>query len=502
MASIKKNIVANYLGQGWSGLMAVAFLPSYVHHLGSEAYGLIGLFAVVQALVTILDMGMSPVLNREMARSAHDREARQHIHDMLRSVEAICFGLAGVIILLGWLSSDYVAQGWLNAEQIPRSEIAHALALMSLVAAFRLCEGIYRGSLFGLEQQIWYNLTYSVISTIRYLGALAVLVCFSPTIEAFFLWQVGVSLATILILATRVHLTLPQAPVKARLSWTAVAGVRRFAGGLMAISFLTMFFLQLDKLLLSRLVSLAELGYYTLAATAANVMFMVVAPVTQAIFPQLVKLSAGNNEPRQASLYHNTTQLVAVITASASMLIYAFSSGIVFMWSGNQDLTRNTAPLLSILVLGSFINCLSYLPSQLQIAHGWTSLLLKINATVVMLFIPLMMLIIPIYGVVGAAWGWVTVNVVYFLLISQFMHIRLLPGHKLKWYLMDILMPTCGAVVAVIVAKQFEPRNYDDRLQWLFFLLFSGVGTAIVSALFSSSATSYVIKLVRGRYKR
>ena len=502
MASIKKNIIANYLGQGWSGLMAVAFLPSYVHYLGSEAYGLIGLFAVVQALVTILDMGMSPVLNREMARSAHDREARQHIRDMLRSVEAICFGFAAVIILIGWLSSDYVAQGWLNAEQLPRGEVAHALALMSLVAALRLCEGIYRGSLFGLEQQIWYNLTYSVISTIRYLGSLAVLVCFSPTIGAFFLWQVGVSLATILILAMRVHLTLPQAPVKARLSWTAVAGVRKFAGGLIGISFLTMFFLQLDKLLLSRLVSLAELGYYTLAATAANAMFMVVVPVTQAIFPQLVKLSAGNNESRQASLYHNTTQLVVVITASACALIYVFASGIVFMWSGNLDLMRYTAPLLSILVLGSFINCLSYLPSQLQIAHGWTSLLLKINVTVVVLFIPAMVLIIPIYGVVGAAWGWVTVNVIYFLLLSQFMHVRLLPGHKLKWYLRDILMPTCGAVVAVLIAKQFEPRNYDDRLQWLFFLLLSGAGATVASALFSSSATSYIIKLVREWHKR
>lgn len=502
MASIKKNIIANYLGQGWSGLMAVAFLPSYVHYLGSEAYGLIGLFSVVQALVTILDMGISPVLNREMARSVHDRDAVQYIHDMLRSMEAICFGLAGVIILGGWFISDYVAQEWLRAEYLPRSEVAHALALISLVAALRLCEGVYRGSLFGLEQQIWYNVLYSIISTIRYPGALAMLVWFSPAIEVFFLWQVGVSLVTILILAMRVHLTLPQAPEKARLSWSAVRGVWGFAGGLMGISIFTVVFLQLDKLLLSRLVSLADLGYYTLAATAANVMFMVVAPVTQAIFPQLVKLAVESNESRQASLYHKTTQLVAVITASVSLLTYVFSNGIVFMWSGSQDLMRITAPLLSILVLGSFINCLSYLPGQLQIAYGWTGLLLKINAAVVVLFIPVMILIIPIYGVIGAAWSWVAVNVIYLLLISQFMHVRLLRRHKLEWYLRDILMPICGAVVGVIIAKQFEPRYYDDRLQWFFFLLFSGVATAVASALFSSTVISYIIELMRGPCKR
>lgn len=269
----------------------------------------------------------------------------------------------------------------------------------------------------------------------------------------------------------------------------------------MGIAFLTMFFLQLDKLLLSRLVSLADLGYYTLAATAANVMFMVVVPVTQAIYSQLVKLSLDDNQPKLASLYHNATQLVAVITASVTMLLCFFSNGVVFAWSGNQDLVRSTAPLLSILVLGSFINCLSYLPTQLQIASGWTSLLLKVNAIVVVLFIPSMILIISTYGVVGAAWGWVAVNIVHLLLISQFMHVRLLSGHQLKWYFSDVLMPTCGAVIVVIIAKKFEPGSYDDRFQWFFFLMITGMVTIFISALFSSSIKSYLIKSVMGKYK-
>ena len=67
MTTFKQNVIANYLGQGWSGFIAVAFLPLYVQYLGMEAFGLIGLFAVIQVLVLILDMGMSPTLNREMA---------------------------------------------------------------------------------------------------------------------------------------------------------------------------------------------------------------------------------------------------------------------------------------------------------------------------------------------------------------------------------------------------------------------------------------------------
>lgn len=34
--SLKKNALANYLGQGWIGLMGLALVPSYIHYLGVE----------------------------------------------------------------------------------------------------------------------------------------------------------------------------------------------------------------------------------------------------------------------------------------------------------------------------------------------------------------------------------------------------------------------------------------------------------------------------------
>ena len=151
----------------------------------------------------------------------------------------------------------------------------------------------------------------------------------------------------------------------------------------MAITFLTMLLLQVDKVLLSRLLPLKEFGYYTLAATAAGVLYMVVVPVTQAVYPSLVKYSTIEDQTKLVALYHQTTQLTTVLTAPAVMLLVFFAEGVVYMWSGNTDLAINTAPLLSILALGSFLNCLSYLPYNLQLAHGWTSLLIKTNTAVV-----------------------------------------------------------------------------------------------------------------------
>ena len=113
--SLKKNVIANYLGQGWSALMGLAFIPLYIQYLGMEAYGLIGLFAVMQAWSALLNMGMTPVLNREMARFTAGAHSPQSIRDLLRSLEMVCFSLAALIALGVWGASDYLASDWLSS---------------------------------------------------------------------------------------------------------------------------------------------------------------------------------------------------------------------------------------------------------------------------------------------------------------------------------------------------------------------------------------------------
>lgn len=497
MTTIKQNIVANYLGQAWSGFIAIAFLPLYVKYLGMEAYGLIGLFAVVQALVMILDLGMSHTINREMASFVNGGYSPQSIRNLLRSVEIICYGIAIAVVIVAWLFSDYFAREWLKVDRLPVGDVAYALTLMTFVAALRLCEGVYRGALYGLEQQVWYNCIYSFFLILRYVGVLAILAWFSATVGAFFVWQAGVSLLTLLVLAMRVHKSLPKSFSKAKFSQASLIKVWKFAGGMMGITFLTMLFLQLDKVLLSRLISLKSLGYYLLAATAANIMFMVVVPVTQAVYPQFVKLSSCDDQSKMETIYHETTQLVTIMIASTGMLLCFFSEGVVFMWSGDHELMKNLAPLISILVIGSILNSLSYLPYQLQIAHGWTSLLLKVNVLLVLVLIPAIMIIAPIYGVMGAAWVWVALNALYLLLMTHFMHRRLLPDQKWKWLYFDLLFPACGAVIVMALAKQMQPQDYVDRLHWFLFLLLTGVMAVLVSTIITSSGRGKLLMLLR-----
>ena len=112
---LKRNLIANFLGQGWTALMGLAFLPLYIKYLGIEAYGLIGLFAVLTAWLSLLDIGMTPTLSREMARFTGGGHTAESIRDLLRSIEIIALGIALVIagsIAFGanWIA-ELMAQG-------------------------------------------------------------------------------------------------------------------------------------------------------------------------------------------------------------------------------------------------------------------------------------------------------------------------------------------------------------------------------------------------------
>lgn len=473
--------------------MALAFVPIYIEYLGMEAYGLIGLFAVIQSLLMFLDAGMTPTLNREMARYIAGAHSPQSIRELLRTLEVICYGIAAVIVAGLWTTSGHIATDWLKADHLPINVVESALVMMAFVVGLRLCEGIYRGSLYGLEQQIWYNAIYSLLMTLRYGGALVILRWVSASIEAFFLWQAAISLLTVIVFSIRVHKTLPKAFSRVKFSYEALTRVWRFAGGMMSIAFLTMLLLQIDKVLLSRLLPLEEFGYYALAATAASVIYMIIVPVTQAVYPRIVNLSTREDPAELIAVYHQVSQLVIVLIAPAAMLLCFFAGGVVFMWSGNHDLVQNTAPLLSILVVGSFLNSLSYLPYQIQIAHGWISLLIKANVLIVLVLIPLIFLVVPKYGAVGAAWIWLGLNAGYVLISTLYMHRRLLPNEKWRWYFGDVFLPTLGTIAVMFLALQFQPQNYQSRLYWFMFLLLTGVIAMLVSTMLAST--------IRARFK-
>jgi O-antigen/teichoic acid export membrane protein len=493
--SLKTNVVANYLGQGWRALMQLAFIPLYIKYLGIEAYGLIGIFAILQAWLGLLDMGMKPALGREMARFTGGAHNAQSVRDLLRSIEIIGIAIAGAVALSIWAASGWLATNWVVAKNLPVDVIAEAFAVMGAVTALSFIESIYVSSIVGLQRQVLQNVLSSIMATARGLGAVGVLAWISPTIKTFFVWQCLISLITIAVFAGGVYRTLPSCPRPGRFSWPALIGIWRFAAGTMAITFLVLLLTQVDKILLSRLLTLEAFAYYALAGMVANALYMLTGPITAALYPRFTELATRSDEIALRALYHQGAQLVTVLTGAAAIVLVVFGGRVLRLWTGDPALAAQVAPLLAVLALGTLLNALMWIPYHVQLAHGWTTLTIKVNIVAVAVLVPAILWVVPEYGALGAAWVWVGLNAGYLIFAVYFMHRRLLPTEKWRWYLQDVAIPLVAATATARLCYWVMPEHLGKMLE-LGVLLASSGSVLIAGALAAPSVRYQMMRQV------
>jgi O-antigen/teichoic acid export membrane protein len=484
--SLKKNALANYLGQGWQALMGLAFIPLYIRYLGAEAWGLVGFMVTMQAWFLLLDMGMSPALSREMARFTAGEVSASTMQNLLHSLEIVL----GVAALLAGLSAlilaPWLADHWLRHEQLPTDTVVTAIAIMGWIVASRIFEQLYRGALQGLQRQVWLNTTQALMATVRWAGAIGVLTWISSTVEAFFIWQGIVSLITVVVLTFGTHHFLPASNTKPIFSWTELQRIRRYAGGMLATSVLVLFLTQIDKLLLSTLLPLRSYGYYMLAASVAVGLGFLVSPLASAVMPHFTELVARNDKRALIDIYHRASQFMAIIVVPPALVMAIFAKPLLLLWSSDIELAEKSAPLMTLLVLGTMFNAFMNIPYMLQLAHGWSWLAARINFVAVIVLVPALFYFIPRHGAVAAAWIWLILNFCYVIFGIHFMHYRLLPDEKWKWYKNDVVIPLLTAASPVLVVFYFWPVS--DGLVWTISGIFTAILFSYISVFFFTLA--------------
>lgn len=447
--TLRLNIIANYAGKGWEALMGFVFLPLYIAYLGPAAYGIVGFLALIQGWMALLDLGLTPTLTREMARAGTDGLMKQQAKDLLRSVEIITYTLATLIWGAIALSTGFLATEWLNNQMLPTAEISSALSIGAFVIALRFCETIYRGSLSGLQRQVTLNAITAAMATVRGGGAVLILAFVNQSLFSFFAWQAFVSVATILCFGFAVYRALGPSNRRPRFSRQALGDIKGFATGVFSTSLLAILVTQIDKLYLSRAVSLESFGYYVFAAKVATIIGAVAAPIIAALYPHLVATVSRGDDVKERQLFHLWSSRVSAITAPIAAVLSLFGREVVFVWSGNLELAAKTGPLLGALALGSFIHMQAMIPYQVQLAHGWTKLGVWSNIMVLLVISPWLLWTVPSFGSVGAAYVWIAVASTYLLTTAAIMFRRLLQGERWRWLAFDVGLPAFCAFGSV-----------------------------------------------------
>lgn len=493
---LKTNLMANFLGQAWSAAMNLLFIPVYIRYMGVETYALVGIFSVLSTWLCLLDLGMAPSLSREMARYTAGARSVESIRDLLRSIELIAIAIALAILAGIFFSASWLANSWLRVDQLSTNTVSEAISLMAFVVALRFVEDVYRSAMVGLQKQAMLNGLNAFMATIRGIGAIGVLAFLSPSITAFFIWQGLISILNVCLLAWMTYRSLISAERRARFSRAALLGISRFAGGVVGITILSLLLTQIDKVLLSRLLSLKEYGYYMIASVVSGALFTLITPISQAWAPRLTELCAKQDFTALARLFHQGAQLVTVLVGSAACVLFFYSSVVLKLWTSNAEIEQHAVILVSLLSLGNFLNTLLWMPYQTQLAYGWTRLSIYTNAIAVVGFVPAIFWATPRYGAEGAAMLWIMLNIAYLIISVHFMYRRILKSEKWEWYFEDLLIPFSGAFSVTAMFAYLVPIP-KGAIHQFSLVVSAGLCAMLVAVLAASRIRPHVLTLLR-----
>lgn len=455
--SLRRNILANYASQLYVTAAGILMVPVYIKYMGAEAYGLVGFFAMLQAWFNLLDMGLTPTMARESARYRGGAISLLDYRRLARALEGVFAAVALLGGVLLFTLAQPIAGRWLNASELPLQEVTHALQLMAAIVALRWMCGLYRGVITGAERLVWLSGFNSVIATGRFVLILPVLMFVSASPQTFFGFQLVVALLEIGGLGWMAYRLMPAIPAGQliRWEWAPLRPILKFSLSIAFTSLVWVLVTQTDKLVLSKILPLADYGYFTVAVLVASGIMIVSGPISSALMPRMTRLQAEGQHDALVAVYRQATQLVTATAIPAAVVLIFFAPQVLWAWTGDTALVQRTAPVLSLYAIGYAILAVGSFPYYLQYAKGNLRLHLIGNALFLLLFIPGVIWATTHHGMTGAGWAWLVAHAVGFGLWTPLVHNKFAPGLHMGWLWSDIARPAVLPLAAGALAAKY-----------------------------------------------
>ena len=470
--SLKINALLNFIGLMYSSAVSILLLPFFLQYIGPQGFGLVGFFTVLHAWLQLLDIGMSPMLARSAAQ-ARSTQNTTTFHKVLRSVQLVLLviGLSAAASI--FFNSKWIAQQWLHVDAGFSVAAAQAVVLMGFIIALRLFAAVYRSALQGWEAQVSVNIINMFFATLRYVGALLLLIFVTRDVVHFFCYQLSVTVLEVLCLHFYLYHKIPLLErLGFRFFHDTMKSVAPFAASVAFAGVLWVVLTQLDKIVLSNILSLEEFGYLALAAAISGGILQLASPVATAILPRLTSLYEQGKQAELIQLYRNATQYVACIVIPLAGIIAAYPEEVLMVWSGNLRAAEFGSSLLFWLVLGNSVLSFSAFLYYLQHAHGRLRLHVLQNLTTAFVQIPTILLVAYSFGPLAVVRAWFIICLVSFVVWAPIVQSRFAGGLFRRWIIHDIL-PALAAVLLPLTVLRYAATFVSglDRVELACYLV-------------------------------
>lgn len=406
--------MANYLGAGVIVFLPVIALPIHFHLLGPKQFGLVSFMASMQAVMALLDSGMGQVLVREVAIRLNSGEnGKGEAAEIVAVFEWVYLLLAIVGFSASIYFSNFLANHWLRLDKESTHLGMIAVCGAGVLFAIQFPGAVYRSVMLASQSQVLLNGVISSFTLSRYLVGIITL-NYWPTILSFIVAHAAISYAETIVRGHLAWKILGDSRARKNTQDGAFRRVWVHVVGMSGAVWIGALSVQIDRVILSALVPIDQFGYYVVASTVALGLLQLVYPLVQAFLPGAICL---RQDP--LALKAQYVRLFKYILSIVVFCAVAFSLGgewLLHKWLRDSRVVDAAYPILSILLIGSALNAFYNVGYMNWIVNNRVGRIFLVNFGSLSLSILVIPFLVGIHGPKGAAFGWVSSNLIGFFI--------------------------------------------------------------------------------------
>jgi O-antigen/teichoic acid export membrane protein len=439
-------------------------MPIQVYLLGVEAYGFVGIITILQVLLGSLDLGISATITKVVS-SDHSNQ-KQNSAATLNTASSIYWVIALVISCLLWVFSSKVASFWLSRTNLEPATVVLGIEVIAVYLGLRWPVAFYSGILGGLERMDVLNVIKASVVTLRLGGGVIVLIL-KPDLVAFLLWFVMSAAVELLTYAVITHKLVPILTLRPSFSISSFKHIWKYSVAMNLIAMTALILSQIDRLAVTKFLSLEALGYYSIAFNASIAISLVQSAINNASFPSFSNSFSSGQHAELQSRYDKVSQLMGLVVGLPCFALIFFGHDILKIWI-NARVADEAALTMAWLALGFFFNAIVSNAYMLAMACGQPNLPLKVSSFALVWYLPLIYWLVNDYGINGAAAAYAMLNIYYVVLFVPLVESRVLKRNLLggmRRWLQSNLFPF--ALVGIVAFGSAKILVFTTQSVWL-----------------------------------
>ncbi|MEC4684613.1 MAG: oligosaccharide flippase family protein [Nitrospirota bacterium] len=404
MSRLSKNIIYNLIGQGLLLVLGFVSIKYIFKQLGEDALGIIYFSTMMNALLcAVLEMGICSTTVREV--SAHFKSEPDYIRDLIRTASVFYWGAYALLGLAIYFLAPVLVEKWINLKTMDSETAIYILRILGIASLVALPRSFYASLFRGLQRMEFNNFIDVVTIGLQQFGTVLILAFGGNLFHVVYWFASCYALRILIYLAVSVRFF----SLKAIIPGFSSVVVKRnfgFASRMMFISIVSVIRTQADKLIISKLMPVGVLGFYSVAYGTASKGALLTGAVSQAAYPSLSELFRKGDRSKLISQYRKLQDLLCfgIVPLFAAI---PFALLPLFSYILNADIATLLLVPTTLLCVGFFMNGTVNVPYVLSLAVGKPGIIARQNFYGLFVTLPVTALLIYFWGLTGAGLSWV-----------------------------------------------------------------------------------------------